>query len=224
MVKNLIDKIKEYYINLYKDKSGRYRSWEHCYTAFSNARKDKNPNYDCLSLQLAFYLASWGMYRGSSFLLRKDYTIHKKAVQIILEERYDCLLGIDCSNFKKQIDLLMELYRRLDEYYLNVYKDLNKNTNTKHISDTLITKILLGTLGCTPAYDQYFKKGIKSQKVATGNFSKKSIEAIIDFYEKNNSVFEDMRKIFNPQNNIIYPQMKIIDMIFWYIGKNNKTN
>ncbi|VEJ05791.1 Uncharacterised protein [Campylobacter lari] len=36
---------------------------------------------------LSFYLASWGMYRGSSFLLRYDYKIYKT----ILEE----LLAID---------------------------------------------------------------------------------------------------------------------------------
>lgn len=40
------------------------------------ARKENDVNLDYLSLQLAFYLASWGMYRGSSFLLQKYYRVH----------------------------------------------------------------------------------------------------------------------------------------------------
>ena len=41
------------------------------------------------------------------------------------------------------------------------------------LSDTLITKILMGTLGCVPAYDRYFIAGIKKEKVSTGNFKNK---------------------------------------------------
>lgn len=46
---------------------------EHCYKCFHDARNNSTPDLDYLSLQLAFYLASWGMYREASFLLQKDY-------------------------------------------------------------------------------------------------------------------------------------------------------
>lgn len=40
-----------------QDSNHRFKSWEYCYTAFGNL-----DSVDYLSLHLAFYLASWGMY------------------------------------------------------------------------------------------------------------------------------------------------------------------
>ena len=64
-----------FYKKIEDDKYHRYKSWEHCYRYFKK-NKNKELNYDYAALQLAFYLASWGMYRGSSILLWKDYKIH----------------------------------------------------------------------------------------------------------------------------------------------------
>lgn len=75
--------------------------YQHCYTHFAKARNEANPDVDYLSLQLAFYLASWGMYHGSSFLLQRDYQVHTPIVQEILKKEYDCLLGVDCSDLAK---------------------------------------------------------------------------------------------------------------------------
>ena len=52
----------------------RYKSWEYCYQNFIEARNRElnRSDIDALSLHLAFYLASWGMYRGSSFLLHSS--------------------------------------------------------------------------------------------------------------------------------------------------------
>lgn len=72
----IIKSSTEFYNDLKVDENGRYRSWEHCYSHFIKARGSQEIDYDYLSLQLAFYLASWGMYRGSSFLLQKDYKVH----------------------------------------------------------------------------------------------------------------------------------------------------
>ena len=33
------------------------------------------------ALELGFYLASWGMYRPSGFLLKRTYTIHETVVE-----------------------------------------------------------------------------------------------------------------------------------------------
>ncbi|WP_298536796.1 hypothetical protein [uncultured Algibacter sp.] len=75
-MKNTIEK----YISLNNKQFGRYNSWNHCYKAFGNPKLDNNT----LSLNLAFYLASWGMYRGSSGLLQKDYKIHIGVVKKIM--------------------------------------------------------------------------------------------------------------------------------------------
>ena len=210
--------IQEYYKEEGKD--GRYRSWEHCYLAFYNAieKKDRsNETKDYLSLQLAFYLASWGMYRGSSFLLQKDYTIHNEIVDLVLDQKYEELLGIECEKLKNKVDLLFELENKIKEKYIDKKKEIKENSNDK-ITDTLITKVLLGTLGCVPAYDRFFKNGLKKIKMKNIGFSKKSINELSDYYEKNKVELEQARKTMLIQGRE-YPQMKLIDMGFWMIGK-----
>ena len=220
---NTVDLILEssvkFYDTLKKDENGRYRSWEHCYSNFINARDNKNAEWDYLSLQLAFYLASWGMYRGSSFLLQKDYKIHIPVVKELLKEEYDPLAGIDCVELKREKNqrLLEKTNAFLDEYYSNIRDEVKNIKVRNQLSSTLITKILMGTLGCVPAYDRYFISGIKKQKVASGNYNMKSIVQLVDFYESNIVELENIRKDMKV-NGMAYPQMKILDMAFWQIG------
>lgn len=220
---NTVDLIFEssvkFYDTLKKDENGRYRSWEHCYSNFINARDNKNAELDYLSLQLAFYLASWGMYRGSSFLLQKDYKIHIPVVKELLKEEYDPLAGIDCVELKREKNqrLLKKINAFLDEYYSNIRGEVKNIKVRNQLSSTLITKILMGTLGCVPAYDRYFISGIKKQKVASGNYNMKSIGQLVDFYESNIVELENIRKDMKV-NGMAYPQMKILDMAFWQIG------
>ena len=80
--------IKDYFNETMEDEHGRYLSWKHCYRAFGeNRNKTDDLTVDYLALHLAFYLASWGMYRGSSFLLQKDYKVHIPVVHIVQEEK-----------------------------------------------------------------------------------------------------------------------------------------
>ena len=115
----IIKSSTEFYNDLKSDENGRYRSWEHCYSHFMNARGRNDVDYDYLSLQLAFYLASWGMYRGSSFLLQKDYRVHISVVKELLSEKYDALAGIDCIGFKDENNqkLLQDINLFLEQYY-----------------------------------------------------------------------------------------------------------
>lgn len=79
------DTLSKYYDNIKKDKNHRLKSWEHCYTQFKmvfNKNELSVKGRDYLSLHLAFYLASWGMYRGSSFMLEKDYKMFYGVVEL----------------------------------------------------------------------------------------------------------------------------------------------
>ncbi|MFT8351735.1 hypothetical protein [Clostridium saccharoperbutylacetonicum] len=67
--------INKFYLDLESDENARYLSWEHCYKVFQEAHNRAtltDNDIDYLVLHLAFYLASWGMLRDSSFLLQKD--------------------------------------------------------------------------------------------------------------------------------------------------------
>lgn len=159
------------------------------------------------------------MYRGSSFLLQKDYKVHIPAVKELLNEKYDNLAGIKCIDFRKESnqELLKKICEFLNEYYNKIREDVTGKEFKNDISSTLITKILMGIFGCVPAYDRYFIAGIKKHKVAIGNFNINSIMQIIDFYEQNHEQLEDVRKSMKV-GDMLYPQMKIIDMGFWQLG------
>lgn len=97
-VEYAIQLIVDYFNETVKDKHGRYMSWRHCYKVFSKNRNVfDEQTVDYLALHLAFYLASWGMYRGSSFLLQKDYKVHIPVVKIIQEKKYNPLFGISAG-------------------------------------------------------------------------------------------------------------------------------
>ena len=100
----IIKSANTYYTESRLDANGRYRSWEHCYKCFYDARNNPSPDYDYLSLQLAFYLASWGMYRGSSFLLESNKNIH---------------LNFEGGNLSSDAGLLL-----IANYWRSVFPDL----------------------------------------------------------------------------------------------------
>ena len=140
----IIKSSMEFYNDLKADENGRYRSWEHCYSHFIKARESKEVDYDYLSLQLAFYLASWGMYRGSSFLLQKDYRVHVPVVKELLNKKYDALAGIECAAFKEESNqkLLQDINSFLEKYYDKIRHEVKEQEIKNQLSYTLITKIL----------------------------------------------------------------------------------
>jgi len=221
-LKNILNSGIKFYKELKEDKNGRYRSWEYCYKIFNEAHKANNVDdkfIDYLWLNLAFYLASWGMYRGSSFLLQRDYKVHKPIVEELLKEKYNCLWEIKTSDYikKETQKTLIQLVEKMKKMYSEIRLSVKKEVPKNKISDTLITKVLMETMGCIPAYDRYFIEGIKKYKVALGNFNIKSILQLVHYYNDNYDIFEETRSQMNI-SGMEYPQMKVIDMCFWQVG------
>lgn len=214
--------IREYFNETVNDEHGRYMSWRHCYNAFVRYKNsDDEKIVDYLALHLAFYLASWGMYRGSSFLLQKDYKIHIPVVRIILDTQYHMLHGISAEELCKEhsLDLLWDLGNRIKGCYAKEKSSFIGSVN--NATDTLVTKILLGTLGCVPAYDRYYVQSVKKNHISSGQYNKDSVFCIAKFYYDNLNVFEELRKELS-KCGIEYPPMKLMDMCFWQDGYNHE--
>jgi hypothetical protein len=122
------------------------------------------------------------------------------------------------------------LYWRI-KYSYDSYKG-----EAKEGSDTLVTKILLGTLCCLPAYDRFFKAGVKiykngaktSQplKLSANIECKKGFDSlceIVGYFDKiTNNAWRDFPKsdhhLKQSNNSYSYPTMKLVDMFFWNLG------
>ena len=218
-VDELINAAQTFYDDARANENGRSRSWEHCYRVFRDARTDPSPDCDYLSLHLAFYLASWGMYRGSSFLLQKDYKVLVPVVEEILKPEYDCLLGLACTDLRNS-DVRAQLKKLCDdiaEHFGPIRDEVAGRKVTTSVSPVLITKILMGTLGCVPAYDRFFQDGVATYKVTTQEYSLESVRKLAKFYEAHNDRLEEARRGMQCED-LIYPQMKLLDMGFWQIG------
>ena len=219
-IDELISAAQAFYDDARANENGLSRSWEHCYRVFRDARTDPSPDYDYLSLHLAFYLASWGMYRGSSFLLQKDYKVLSPIVEEVLKPEYDCLFGGACTDLRND-DIraqLKELYDYIADYYFRpIRNEVAGREVESSVSPVLVTKILMGALGCVPAYDRFFQDGVATYKVTTQEYSLESVRKLAKFYAAHNDRLEEARRGMRTED-LTYPQMKLLDMGFWQIG------
>lgn len=198
------------------DKNGRYLSYDHIRTAFLSLRKDANQR-DLLTLHLYAYLASWGMLRNS-FLMQKDYKFLTPIVDIICKAKYESLINYDPFNDTgtSNARLIMKLVNEMRDYFIGkTYFEEGSNELKKidNVSDTLVTKILLGTIGCTVAYDTYVRKGLANHNL-TQKVEVKSIMELKNFAQSNET---EIKEILSKLNNL-YTPMKIIDMYFFEEG------
>lgn len=193
------------------DQMDRYTSFDYCYNYFkTNENFQKDIEKSCLVL--GFYLASWGMLRGSSFLLQKSGKHYQKLIEYYSTLEKD-IWKIDIDNYSNETNSqILEIYRKT--------KELIIVGNSSHL--TLTTKILLGVFGFIPAYDQYFCKTFKNIYSGTCGFSvvnNNSLNCIKDFYESNKDDIDKFSKstyttdfLTGNKTNNNYTKAKIIDM------------
>ena len=219
LIDELINAAQTFYDDARANENGRSRSWEHCYRVFRDARTAPSPDYDYLSLHLAFYLASWGMYRGSCFILQKDYKVHTPIVEEILKAEYDCLFGLACADLRNSDvwEQYTKLYDKIAAYFRPIRNEVAGRVVGSQVSPVLITKILMGTLGCVPAYDRFFEEGARYLGLEKKTYHEKSLLELAEIYEAHNDRLEEARRGMRTED-LVYPQMKLLDMGFWQIG------
>lgn len=198
----------------------RYSSFDYCFNYFQGFKNKKDIsniiNIQNSCLHLAFYLASWGMLRASSFLLQKSIKFYEPLIKYI-SEKEDSFWKIDVPNYPDNMEILIECRN-------DIRKIINDNSQ-KIASDTLITKIMLGIFGNVSAYDTYFKNGSNLK-----TFNKQSLHEIKYFYDNYSEIIsEEASKLrafeydTGKSTGHVYTKAKIIDMIFFIEGyKNSK--
>ena len=220
--KDLSSVVKEYVSKL--SPNHRYASFDYCYNYFrttSNKALSKNLEKSCLVL--GFYLASWGMFRGSSFLLQTNINHFKDVIKYISTLNKN-VWKIDVDKYDdKNIHTMQTIYSQIKTF---VIQGANNDV-------TLTTKIMLGVFGFIPAFDQYFCETfriVSSNECGFRRVNIKSLEFIKKFYAANKKEIDKLsNKIYTldfltgKKTKIHYPKAKIIDMYGFTKGLNNKT-
>lgn len=203
--------IRTFYKEIEDDEDHRFRSWEHCYCFFQRiGRQGIVAQRDEAAIQLGFYLASWGMYRGSTTLLKKAYTVHRAVVDVLAQPCFAPLWEREFGSADEDATLV-SLVLKAAEAVKMAYKSFQA-------TDTLKTKVLLGTLGCLPACDLYFRHGLKKEGIEYSKLNEPFINRILQFCLKNVDELRTEQKRIEAVKGIHYPLMKLVDMYFWQSG------
>ena len=196
--------------------TGRYASFDYCFNYFQQFREKGQTaslaspgNMEASCLQLGFYLASWGMFRGSSDLLKRSVKHFEPVIELIACAEKD-LWNIDAHGYRPdEIERLLKFGRKL-----------RSTLGIEVTSDTLVTKIMLGVFGNVPAFDQFFRRGMN---VCT--FCESGLSKIAAFYRQHSEAIEWHRDRLltldfasGEPTDRHYTRSKVIDMIGFIHG------
>lgn len=213
-----IPEVIQGYVDSMTGEHHRYRSWEHCYEYFQSSTPDViAADRKHAALQLAFYLANWGMYRGSSFLLRHAYTVHLAVVDQLLAPQFSVLWMREFGATGED-EVLLPTILDAANAVREAYRPFVLSENGHQASDTLVTKVLLGTIGCLPACDRYCIQGFKSVGFQYSYLNSKFIRRILCFCQDNLRDLRQEQTRIESQSGVYYPLMKLVDMYFWQTG------
>jgi len=194
----------------------RYASFDYCFNYFQGFKESgtvyqivSHENLQQSCLQLGFYLASWGMLRGSAVLLTKSMKIYEPVLKCIVDAN-PVIWEIDANSYTDEnIEALVKFERQLN---------MTLRIDGSHPSTILTTKIMLGVFGNVPAFDTYFKKGL-----GVSTFGKKSLRHVQTFYNDHQELIEKYRiptlefSSGKPSTRM-YTRAKVIDMVFFVEG------
>ena len=196
----------------------RYASFDYCYRYFRCSSPDelvRDMEKSCLVV--GFYLASWGMFRGSSALLQKSVKHFHPLIEYIAAQDHS-VWNVDVDSYdSNNIELLRALYAGVRERIVD--------EGSWHL--TLVTKVLLGVFGSVPAFDNYFGDAFRKIIPGTGfrSFNAKALGCIKRFYDVNAENIDHAAQSIlvldfdtGLPTTLVYPKAKVIDMYGFTLG------
>lgn len=193
----------------------RYASFDYCFNYFQSFRERGSlkaladaEHLQTSCLQLGYYLASWGMLRGSGFLLSKSVKVYEPLIRAIAGAD-PTLWEIDANCYTSLNIRLLFVCRRMIAAAFGQEGDP---------SDILVTKIMLGVFGSVPAFDSNFMRGF-----GVSVFGRKALGKVAHFYETHKATIDKYRVptldfATGQPTNRLYTRAKVIDMVFFIEG------
>jgi hypothetical protein len=193
--------------------TSRYTSFDYCFNYFRSfcesgqlSKLGAGPNMQYSCLHLGFYLASWGMIRGSTDLLNRSIKHYAPLIEVVASSPSN-VWEIDAHCYTDEnCAVLEETAQRI------------RTALHERASHTLVTKIMLGVFGCVPAFDIRFRSGFRVSK-----FGGDALRRVSAFYRDNVEIVERHRVSTldfdtGQDSKHKYTRAKVIDMIFFVEG------
>jgi len=207
------------YFNRYRTITGaaaddRFTSFDYCFNHFQSLRRagelDRLRTGEGLEtgcLHLGFYLASWGMYRGSSKLLSRSAHYLVRMVRAVADAEPE-LWAIDVNTYSDE-----NIARLID------FREVVRHSFDHELSATLITKMMLGIFGNVPALDTVFQRGTGRR-----SFDEPTLKWVKAFYDIHRTEIDRLRPKtldFNSgrPTGRLYTRAKVIDRIGFAAGR-----
>lgn len=235
----------------------RMHSWEECYEFFQNnlhalvhecTYPHNTSSSDSLleraTLHLSFYLASFGMYRGSTPYLQLSKEVFKEPLQKLffsirqLPAYSDDQTKWNVSFINQDTAVLSYL---IDDFVNPLCSNLCQgqvNYKSERLREYKVTplfkmKVFMGIFGALPALDVNVKKGISvlerkcglsllSLKKLNDSVSKENILAWLKFSDILDDISAFKEMTFPSTKGVAYPAMRKIDLWLWLVGYNSQ--
>ncbi len=198
----------------------RSQSYDHCFNYFAET-KDLEDDLEKSCVVLGFYLASWGMYRGSTYLQQQTNSSHLVPTIRKIQVLRPALTGIDLHNYDEDnINAVLAAYREIR----------NALQIPQRSQVTLVTKIMVAVFGCIPAFDRNFTKGFRQvlgehARLPYGRIDGEVLQLLAAFYRANradiDALHEQSRTVaFGTDNTSDHrlSRAKIVDMYCYQLG------
>lgn len=194
----------------------RYASWDYCFSYFRGADGHLTDDMEKSCTILGFYLASWGMLRGSSPLLKKSSRYYWKLIEFVNQVDSDnpSFSSIDVPDYVDS-----DIRKVILDRYRQVEKLLDGDSHESSLTRT--TKVMLGIWGNVPAFDRNFRATLKYDLGASG-YMRMTHRALRDVYNRFELVPEEKKYLqsfdyrvlnfYGEPTKLRYPIAKLIDM------------
>lgn len=195
--------------------------WEYIWTFEGNwGALTSKKQIEMTALHLGFYLANWGMYRGSSKLLKNsNLDLMKDLARILFKGDGPKLFELTLKDFFPSVD--KKQLRRNQALLDSVVASIKAFEGAKvSWTDTLITKILLGVWGEYPALDRFFNAGrvnLYPNRADIRQVSGKGLTALAKIIEEMKLEFPLLK---TRKSQLLYPTGRLFDMALFEHGFN----
>ena len=199
----------------------RPSSFDYCFNYFQAFRTSATPqlladstNLELSCLHLGYYLASWGMLRGSTLLHNKSSRFLQPTIEVIAAEPTD-VWRIDTHRYTDtNIDSLLRISGDIARA---ISVETGPSRTGRAATPTLVTKVMLGVFGCLPAFDRFFNLGFKKATGRVARLDWSTLVGIRDFYTEHAQAIDASRVrtldfSSGKPTRTRYTKAKIIDM------------